>query len=499
MSGITARKRVIFGSTTIGLKGIKKRKEEIPELRPTEIQHPLGLEPLGNGILQDEEEREATSRRRREQMGYFWKLPDELVVEILSMLDAEELRSFGYTSRVLNAFAFQDDLWKELVARRGKATEKWYGSWRRTYFKIENEGDEFRPICQGFFSDVLYRPYFCQNLNVAQYLTTVVGLANTKIPQFENLSQEQFDEEWSLKPFMLTDLEWPEWDISDLVKLYKDTEFVQECMRWKLGVYADYMANNQDESPLYLFDREFAEKTDMAREYTVPSIFQTDYFSALDTIRPDYRWLIVGPERSGSTFHKDPNATSAWNAVVQGEKYWVMFPPNVLPPGVYTSEDESSVTSPLSIAEWLIEFHKEAMNTPGFQHGICKKGQVLYVPSGWWHLVVNLSPTIALTQNFVPVAHITSVLKFFYTKKDQISGFHSSGEDDDETPENDILLTFLDRLESPAMAISKKMQDRIKAWKEKNLNKFQIGSKWDRLIESKQLSFSFGFNDEQFH
>lgn len=68
---------------------------------------------------------------------------------------------------------------------------------------------------------------------------------------------------------------------------------------------------------------------------SVPKHFGEDLFSVLEDIRPSYRWLIVGPEKSGSTWHKDPNATSAWNALIEGEKRWIMTPPEFPPPGVF--------------------------------------------------------------------------------------------------------------------------------------------------------------------
>ena len=42
---------------------------------------------------------------------------------------------------------------------------------------------------------------------------------------------------------------------------------------------------------------------------------------------------LQGSKRSGSSFHKDPNSTSAWNAVIKGSKKWILYPPNVTPPG----------------------------------------------------------------------------------------------------------------------------------------------------------------------
>ena len=91
-----------------------------------------------------------------------------------------------------------------------------------------------------------------------------------------------------------------------------------------------------------------------------------------------------GPAVEESELSADP-ARSAWNAVIKGAKYWIVFPSSDTagpPPGVFVSADQSEVTSPLSIAEWLLGFHAEARRAKGCLEGICYEGEVLHVPSG---------------------------------------------------------------------------------------------------------------------
>lgn len=280
----------------------------------------------------------------------------------------------------------------------------------------------------------MHRPFVCSHISLNQY-TKNIPAAN-EIDRFENLSYEEFAGKWSKKPFILTKCiqAWSvteSWTLESLLSQYSDVVFRAEAVDWSFKTYHQYMRNSQDESPLYLFDRKFAEKMSLkvgkeeGAAYQRPDCFGPDYFELLGAERPAHRWLIIGPARSGSTFHKDPNATSAWNAVIQGAKYWIMFPPSASVPGVFVSKDSSEVTSPLSIAEWLLEFHSEARKLPECREGICQAGEILHVPSGWWHLVVNLEDGIALTQNFVPETHLGGVMSFLKDKADQVSGFES--------------------------------------------------------------------------
>ena len=226
------------------------------------------------------------------------------------------------------------------------------------------------------------------------------------------------------------------WSPEYLVEKYPDTKFRAEAVDWPMATYISYMRDQTDESPLYIFDRAFVSKTGIdvsappTASYWPPTAFGPDLFDVLGDHRPDNKWLILGPTRSGSTFHKDPNATSAWNAVLSGKKYWLMFPSGSgisPPPGVLVSEDQSEITSPLSIAEYLLTFHDIARDTPGCKEGICHAGEVLHVPSGWFHLVLNLEDSLALTQNFVPRGKVADVLGFLRDQRGEVSGFKEGG------------------------------------------------------------------------
>ena len=341
---------------------------------------------------------------------------------------------------------------------------------------------------------MLHRPFYCAHVSLTQYALDIPP-AN-QIERLSDMSLDQYEAAWFDKPFILTApvKTWPvyrSWSLSYLLDKYASLRFRAESVDWPLSTYVEYMKTNRDEAPLYLFDSEFAEKMRLSpgTDYTPPSCFGTDLFSVLGEQRPDHRWLIIGPARSGSTFHKAPNATNAWNAVIIGSKYWIMFPSSPSlppPPGVYVSADQSEVTSPLSIAEWLLGFHAQARKTPGCREGICHEGEVLHVPSGWYHLVLNLESGIAITQNFVPRARVGAVLHFLREQKQSISGFRTDVADPYEL--------FVQRLrEANPEALKEGMEE---------LERLVSGSrgKWEKLKDAndgdEEGGFSFGFGDE---
>lgn len=377
---------------------------------------------------------------------------------------------------------------------------QWKGTWRSTLLGLSPD-KQARVKCSTVFSDVLHRPFVCATVSLARFCHKIPR-AN-EIKRLSDLTYDEYAESWSDKPFILTEAirSWPvcrQWTMQSLLQTYADVEFRAEAVDWPLSTYYNYVLNTQDESPLYLFDKMFAERMDITigkqdgAAYWKPDCFGPDLFELLGPERPAHRWLIIGPARSGSTFHKDPNATSAWNAVIQGTKYWIMFPSSVEVPGVYVSKDQSEVTSPLSIAEWLIEFHEEARKLPECVEGICKAGEVLHVPSGWWHLVVNLESGIALTQNFVPKSHLVDALAFLKYKPEQVTGFKKDV--------IDPYGLFVERLEAqyPAL-LNSALQDLEKRQARKK-------RKWDEVVASEEVgtegsggsfSFGFGLGDEE--
>jgi hypothetical protein len=372
---------------------LENGEEDIPRASEDDddrtIGHPLGVLPSGNALTCASQHENA-----RRFMGLFGRMPGELLLNLLEHFDSETLVKLGSTCRGLYGYCQHDQLWRELAVEDGAPEYEWRGSWRSSLLGLRSAKGA-KVDCSSLFCDALYRPFLCSQINLNDYATNIPP--RNEISRLRDISPSEFSSSWVDKPFILLEpvKTWSvfqEWDEDYLLDRYGEVSFICEAVQWPLKKYINYTHTTQDESPIYLFDRAFVEKMNLSvggrdtssdNAYEPPSAFQDDLFAVLREQRPDHRWLIQGPKGSGSTFHKDPNATSAWNAVIRGRKYWIMFPSSVLPPGVHVSEDQSEVTSPLSIAEWLLTFHAEARNTPGCIEGICFEGEVLHVPSGW--------------------------------------------------------------------------------------------------------------------
>eukprot|EP01139_Manchomonas_bermudensis_P024390 Amastigsp_a842570_24.p1 type:complete len:386 gc:universal Amastigsp_a842570_24:1166-9(-) len=189
---------------------------------------------------------------------------------------------------------------------------------------------------------------------------------------------------------------------------YTDMEF---------GEFLHYARTNGDDSPLYVFDPYFVSKyPKMATQFSVPRFFRDEDFHhyAGEKDRPLYRWFLCGPERSGTGIHQDPGKTSAWNALVHGTKRWCFFPPHIsgsklkMRKGV---RDEG--------IDWFMEVYPKVKDDPslGMIEYTQKPGETLFVPWDWWHVVLNTSFTVSVTQNFCSRVNLPQVWAYQKTRK----------------------------------------------------------------------------------
>ncbi|KAJ2993987.1 hypothetical protein HDV02_001922 [Globomyces sp. JEL0801] len=184
-----------------------------------------------------------------------------------------------------------------------------------------------------------------------------------------------------------------------------------------------------DDSPLYIFDANFGkrrlhhssrrtkiEKTSKHRydpessqatchlvdDYKVPKYFRDDLFSLVGSRRPPFRWIVIGPARSGTGIHTDPLG-------------WVLFPPGTAKHIVHPKlSDQEGATWFDQVYPKMMEYTTaDKTKTLGEQlkmmEIIQNPGETVFVPSGWWHIVINIDFTIAVTQNFCSKTNLETV------------------------------------------------------------------------------------------
>ncbi|RYH30091.1 hypothetical protein EON65_06225, partial [archaeon] len=186
-------------------------------------------------------------------------------------------------------------------------------------------------------------------------------------------------------------------------------------IKMKLKYFLNYLHNNTDDSPLYIFDSNFYEDSSsrsIMNDFKLPSYFPDDLFSLVgEKKRPPYRWFLIGPERSGSTVHIDPLGTSAWNTLISGRKRWVLFRPGVAKHIVKGKEVIKKGEDDEAINFFTDLLPRIKTTYPDLEviEFIQEEGETVFVPGGWWHGVLNLTHTVAITQNFCSYLNFDSV------------------------------------------------------------------------------------------
>ncbi|XP_051118418.1 lysine-specific demethylase JMJ21 [Andrographis paniculata] len=357
--------------------------------------------------------------RRSEALGDLRVLPDEVLCIILANLTPLDVARLSCVSSVMYILCNEEPLWMTLCLSVVIRDLEYKGSWKKSalhQLDLLHKYTEAPPkqtlYFDGFNSLFLYRRFYRCNTTLKEFY-----FDDGNVERRENISLEEFHKDYDgQKPVMIDGLadNWSarkSWTCEEFLLKYADTKFgisqrSSKKINMKFKDYNSYIQLQRDEDPLYIFDDKFGEAApDLLKDYSVPQLFQEDYFDVLDIDhRPPFRWLIIGPERSGASWHVDPGLTSAWNTLLSGRKRWALYPPGRVPLGVtvHVNEDDGDVNvdSPSSL-QWWLDFYP--LLGPEDKPIECTQmpGETIYVPTGWWHCVLNLETTIAVTQNFV--------------------------------------------------------------------------------------------------
>ena len=386
---------------------------------------------------------------------------------LLAWCSPRDLCTLAQTSRYFYVLSHQPELWRDaclLSASDGSAEDAilpqfshtWKDTWRLLQYpkEVGASSPRQRPLSiPGIYSDYLYRQHSCRTFPIpSTWFNDRTGPSRCKpIDELcnESLSSEVFlrDYEGQNRPVVLKGAAsaWP------AVHNWRDETYIarslgpnrtfratsgtaQHAAQFTWSAYIEYCRATSssssggaavEEGPLYLFDRTAA--LDLAADWgggPAAQPQQHDLFSLLGPDRrPDHTWLIAGSPRSGSVFHIDPNATHAWNACITGRKRWILSPPGQPPPGVGPSPDGDSVVLPISLGEWMTQYYY-CDGQPLYECTV-GPGDIMFVPHGWWHMVVNLpgeDVNIAVTHNYVAPSNLPNVLRFLREKREQVSG-----------------------------------------------------------------------------
>ena len=114
----------------------------------------------------------------------------------------------------------------------------------------------------------------------------------------------------------------------------------------------------------------------------------------------DHLALTIGRDLQGLTFHKH---NAAWNTVLFGAKRWILYDAERITNNITRLKRMTrDVHNPIQLSspDWMRKlYHKDERMEEIRNYGhdcVQRAGEMLYVPWGWAHMVINIGDTVAV-------------------------------------------------------------------------------------------------------
>ncbi|TGZ69616.1 hypothetical protein CRM22_003637 [Opisthorchis felineus] len=189
-----------------------------------------------------------------------------------------------------------------------------------------------------------------------------------------------------------------------------------------LTYWRDFHQGN-DGRTLYLKDWHYFKATD-TEYYQVPILFMSDWMNEFWRVRPDvrddFRFVYLGTKGTWTPLHADVYHSYSWSANICGTKRWWFLPPGEETKLKYNGRVPSDIRD--------VQLDNGDINYIQIdQH----PGQAVFVPSGWYHQVVNLTDCLSINHNWFNATNVNWVWQHL---QNQLVAVETSTEDVRDTP-----------------------------------------------------------------
>lgn len=179
----------------------------------------------------------------------------------------------------------------------------------------------------------------------------------------------------------------------------------------------------EDKDKLYVKDFHFCIEAPSTRNaYTIPEYFEDDWLNAWfdgdddgvaktfgkDFKKSDYKFLYLGPQGSSTPVHTDVVRSHSWSAQIAGTKQWKLVHPTYAP----NIEDHNGICS----CENLAHTHDDDNIMTVIQY----PGEIIFVPSGWYHEVANIENSLSINHNWIDSSSLDASWQYL-TKEYEIA------------------------------------------------------------------------------